>query len=786
MGRKKRGFKGRSVVILLIIALFIHSSFAKYSGGSGEPNDPYQISTPDDIYYIGTHPADWGRCFIMTNDINALEYDQYIFNLIGQEQIKSAYGIGINDDIVFFADPAGKKICSINIDGTGLKDLITGLAYPFDIAIDSGEGKLYWSDSSDGKIRKANMDGTAVEVIITDAAKTVALDSVHKKVYWASNTSDTIKRANSDGSGIENLGLATVSNADITLDLINDKLYFSDEWTNSIRRANLDGSSPEIVVQSITNLAGISLDIKNNKLYWVSNRIFSEIKKIQRSNLDGNNVEDIVTDGFDNCQHVLVDNNSGRFFWTDTKYIASEDLIGGNRKYIISNFFSGVFDGNEHIITHLTYNGYDMKRAGLFCSIADVNAVIKNLTILEPNIIIQGPNSIGCSPLVGALYSGSILNCSVIGGQVKGVVSTAGITGQSGAITGQFSVLISNCHSTCTVYGEQQTGGLVAYNLSGTISNCSFTGQVEANSFSTGGLAGINTGGIITNSSFYGSVKAFHSAGGLVGYCSSYGIIRNCYARGSVSSTMNTGGLVGRNSQGEIYDCYAVCDVYGTSSAIGGFIGNSWYGKIERCFADCNVTGDNEVGGLCGHIYEKTIINSYASGIAAGQSDIGGLIGNYSMERLTNCYSTTIVNGQTNAGGLTGSGSGGYATNCFWDIESSGQSSSASGIGKTTAEMKTKSTFTDAGWDFVWEATNGTNDIWAICEDVNYPKLSWQYIVGDSDNDKVVDFIDFAPFGNKWMQADASLYCGGNDLTGDGFVDLEDLSAFVENWLREY
>jgi hypothetical protein len=38
--------------------------------------------------------------------------------------------------------------------------------------------------------------------------------------------------------------------------------------------------------------------------------------------------------------------------------------------------------------------------------------------------------------------------------------------------------------------------------------------------------------------------------------------------------------------------------------------------------------------------------------------------------------------------------------------------------------------------------------------------------------------------GSKWMQADSNLYCGGSDLTGDGWVDLEDLAAFVNNWLQ--
>ncbi|MBZ0241965.1 MAG: hypothetical protein K8F24_02005, partial [Bacteroidales bacterium] len=42
--------------------------------------------------------------------------------------------------------------------------------------------------------------------------------------------------------------------------------------------------------------------------------------------------------------------------------------------------------------------------------------------------------------------------------------------------------------------------------------------------------------------------------------------------------------------------------------------------------------------------------------------------------------------------------------------------------------MKTKSTFTDATWDFIGELTNGTADHWNINSAINggYPYLMWQ------------------------------------------------------------
>jgi len=63
---------------------------------------------------------------------------------------------------------------------------------------------------------------------------------------------------------------------------------------------------------------------------------------------------------------------------------------------------------------------------------------------------------------------------------------------------------------------------------------------------------------------------------------------------------------------------------------------------------------------------------------------------------------------------------------CFWDTQTSGRTWSAWGTGKTTAEMQIASTFLDAGWDFVDETANGSEDIWWILEGQDYPRLWWE------------------------------------------------------------
>jgi hypothetical protein len=79
----------------------------------------------------------------------------------------------------------------------------------------------------------------------------------------------------------------------------------------------------------------------------------------------------------------------------------------------------------------------------------------------------------------------------------------------------------------------------------------------------------------------------------------------------------------------------------------------------------------------------------------------------------------------------------------FWDIETSGQLTSAGGIPKTTAEMKTMSMFTEAGWDFV--------EVWGIGEGQTYPYLRFAP-AGDFNYDKMIDLFDLAILSSHWLE----------------------------------
>jgi len=696
--------------ILGVWGLSISAQAAPWAG-AGDPNDPYLIYNANDMHEIGLHAEDWDAHFRMAEDIDLSTYPANIFNLIGNGPMTSPGSLAIDEENekVYFVD--SKDICCVNFDGKDYKKLITNLSQPRDLVIDLQEGKIYWNDSADDIIQRANLDGTAIETCILDTdIQTMAFDPVINKIYWSDNY--TMKRSDPNGGNVE---FVVYDNDDvrcISLDAVNEKVYWSNGFPHyHIKRANLDGSSVESMYVGAKGLNDISLDLINNKMYWV--QTYPTITgSIRRANLDGTDIEDVVTEGLNSSTSIKVIGGS-TIYWSDhtNKYIKRFRLDGSLKDYILANFFSGVFDGNGYTIANLAYSANGLDRVGLFSTVSDPNAIIKNVTIVDPNIISQGENALVCSPLVGVLYSGSILNCRIEGGQIRGVLSVAGIAGQS-------SGLISDCNSTCSIYGKSQVGGLAGYNLKGTILNSSFSGNVEATEYFVGGLSGINREGIIDNCFFSGTVTSNSGdTGGLVGY-NPDGLIMNSYATGVVSAFGYVGGLVGyNNTGGQIYGSYAVCDVYGTGAHVGGLVGNSHYGRVENCFSDSNVFGGSDVGGLAGEIYHTRVTNCYANGSVSGDNNIGGLLGESLSGILTNCYSNCYVTGSGITGGLVGSGGRDWDTkHCFWDIDSSDQTDSSVGAGKSTLEMKQFDTFV------AWTCDGS----WAIDDENDYPRLSWE------------------------------------------------------------
>ena len=98
---------------------------AKYGGGTGEPNNPYQIYTPEQMNTIGIHAGDWDKHFELMEDIDLAAYTGTDFNIIGYRpdmENKSFTGVfdGNGHTISNFT------YISTNVHRVGLFDYVEG------------------------------------------------------------------------------------------------------------------------------------------------------------------------------------------------------------------------------------------------------------------------------------------------------------------------------------------------------------------------------------------------------------------------------------------------------------------------------------------------------------------------------------------------------------------------------------------------------------------------------------------------------------------------------------
>ena len=302
---------------------------------------------------------------------------------------------------VYWSDYGTNKIQRANLDGSQVEDLITtGLKIPGELALDVEAGKIYWTDYGIDKIQRADLDGSNVEDLVTTGlriAKGLALDVAGGKIYWADAGIGKVHRANLDGSEGEEVvtgplhnptGLALANPvASLSPNLTSVALSRNGTWRRFVVQAtepvlvvaNPTGTPARILVArtlgetgrcpapaeaAITRYHGQSVYLAacepgpatvelrrvsdhavlriyavripdKKRMYWTN---AGSRDKIQRADIDGSNVQDLVTRGLRDPIDIALDLTEGKMYWTDqgTDKIQRADLDGSNVQDLIT------------------------------------------------------------------------------------------------------------------------------------------------------------------------------------------------------------------------------------------------------------------------------------------------------------------------------------------------------------------------------------------------------------------------------------------------------------------
>ena len=226
--------------------------------------------------------------------------------------------------------------------------------------------------------------------------------------------------------------------------------------------------------------------------------------------------------------------------------------------------FSGVFDGDNHVINNLVVNQPKRYYAGLFGYVTYKNndVVIKNVTLSGCNIV-GGSYTGGIAGYTDGYAAAkrvSIQNCKLIGGTIGteyGYSYFGGIVGNLYRYTD-----LNNCVVNGTVinntHGGFYIGGIAGRSSysSNTITNCECVANIIGNGSYYGGILGYLEGiQTLTNNFYKGSVQANASyRGAIVGNSTSSSAVTNNY----YASSCNVKGINSADQAGKADPVYTI------------------------------------------------------------------------------------------------------------------------------------------------------------------------------------------------------------------------------------
>lgn len=362
-----------------------------------------------------------------------------------------------------------------------------------------------------------------------------------------------------------------------------------------------------------------------------------------------------------------------------------------------TNYFWGVFDGQDHTVSNVTINVNTPdanQYVGFFGGVR--KATLKNFKLTNVNIDVVGAKA----------YAGAVVGIAHSNSESH---TTANINLENIAVDG------------CVINAESKSGSAYVGGLSGycypanmtniSVSNLTINPKATGTTF-VGGFVGYMQGQNISNN---GNTRAYYKvdglnmnnltikaetvsvlAGGFAGY-TYYGYITmkdvkidgfEADITGTTTSDVCVGGLVGlahRSDKGHTFTGVEIKDIdfvvdngMGSNTAVGGAVG---YSGSPIAYSDCEVSGTitekcTTTGAMVGGFVGGTVswaqsfdnctadVDIEASNLAGGFVGYNGVTATY-----TNCEAKGTVEAKT-AGGFAASTSNATYTNCSYTGES--------------------------------------------------------------------------------------------------------------------
>jgi hypothetical protein len=275
---------------------------------------------------------------------------------------------------LFILDLSGGRVFSVNADGSGQKDIVTGCRHPDGIVVDVEARHIYWTNMgvpnlNDGSIERADLDGSNRKTIVpkggTFTPKQLHLDKENDKLYWADREGMRVMRCNLDGSKIETLVESGHGDTDrrdatkwcvgIAIDAERGQIYWTQKGPDKagkgrIFRAGIEIPSGqtaanrtdiEVLFENLPEPIDLDLDLGNRLMYWTDRGDPPRGNTVNRAPMEGDpkkkgEVPEILLTHLMEGIGIALDLKGERMFLTDLAgSVYSANLTGSDKKELL-------------------------------------------------------------------------------------------------------------------------------------------------------------------------------------------------------------------------------------------------------------------------------------------------------------------------------------------------------------------------------------------------------------------------------------------------------------------
>lgn len=192
--------------------------------------------------------------------------------VVASEDVAYPFGVAVDDpnSKVYIADAGLWRIARANLDGTEAEAVVSTEFAPFDVEIDGAAGKVYWSEPSAGRILRANLDGSERAELFTSALHQPAgfgIDASRATLYWNDRASGAVYRSTFNSADAPTaVGTASDGDTDVEFDTTAQGAFWT--FDGHVRYLSVDG-----LAENVANFAeparGLVVDSTSAHYFWI-------------------------------------------------------------------------------------------------------------------------------------------------------------------------------------------------------------------------------------------------------------------------------------------------------------------------------------------------------------------------------------------------------------------------------------------------------------------------------------------------------------------------------------